>query len=724
MLLILSFSVRHSLSNNAIEDLLMLLSALLPSGASVDMLKSYYKFEQHLPKSDNNNRYVFYCANEVCRSIVATDDSVCGSCSAPVIFDELKKTGNFFIMLSLETQISSILNVNGHLLRTDEPAGSNVPEPLLYRKVTALQDQRNISLTWNVDGVPLFTSSANEIWPIRCTINELPHVVSRKNVIMAGLYFGKGKPDMSSFMTAFSDCVTAVNQSGIEWIHPTTSENVVSKIYPIFCSCDAVARCMVQCIHQFNGAYGCSWCLQEGERVQKGAGQVNVYPLIRQQQRTHANLLECGRIIVAERDGKVTHNKGVKSVSPLFLLHDYGFDMVRGFTVDYMHCVLLGVVRQLIDLWTDAKYRDCDWHLSAAQVCIIDNALLSIKPPCDIKRFPRSIKLAGKWKASELRSFLLFYSMHVLRDILPDVFLKHWLLMVDAVYYLLRKNISSDDLNACELMLRKFVTDVVRLYGIEHMSYNVHQLSHLVDCVRNCGPLWKTSAFPFESHNQILLKLFCGSRFVPEQIAAKFMRLVLIQQLSATAVLCEKNLAAKATVQNCTDRWLNGYPLARSALYIDKTTVAIGNSLFRNLSCSERDLLQSFAPSFANKPCRFYQRVLIHGQSYCTEDYGRNLKTHSYSVLLKNKCLARIISFVVDPVTNKMCIFCRFYKKSGVQLLTHSVPVASHFFVVSLSDTLKAVEACEILSKIVFVGKVGNTDTYFTALQPNTIECD
>jgi hypothetical protein len=102
---------------------------------------------------------------------------------------------------------------------------------------------------------------------------------------------------------------------------------------------------------------------------------------------------------------------------------------------------------------------------------------------------------------------------------------------------------------------------------------------------------------------------------------------------------------------------------------------------------------------------------------YCANEVCR-------SIVATDDSLAGIISFVVDPMTNKMCILCRFYKKSGVQLLTHSVPVASHFFVVSLSDTLKAVEPREIFSKIVFVGIVGNTDTYFTALQPNKIECD
>jgi hypothetical protein len=36
------------------------------------------------------------------------------------------------------------------------------------------------------------------------------------------------------------------------------------------------------------------------------------------------------------------------------------------------------------------------------------------------------------------------------------------------------------------------------MYGIDHVSYNVHLLVHVVLSVRHWGPLWETSAFIFE----------------------------------------------------------------------------------------------------------------------------------------------------------------------------------------------------------------------------------
>lgn len=742
VLLILAFSVRHSLSHLAIGDLLQLLRAMLPMNNSADFLKSYYRFEQCLPSVDNSSKFVFYCGNEYCCALVTSDDQnfdnnndvspedrirLCSSCATTYSISQLKKRGCFFVMLSIASQVSSILDVHGHRLHAGHGNGASatsvtdVQDSVVYKEIAALRDDRtNISFTWNVDGVPIFKSSTNEVWPIRLLINELPPIISRQNVILGGLWFGKGKPNMTSFMQAFVQHIIEVNEEGVQWTNSQTSENTRSLVLPIYCSCDAIARCAVQCIHQFNGAFGCSWCLQPGQRVQKGRGHVNVYPLVDEEPRTHEGLLHCARMVV--QNDTSTHVMGVKSASPLFLLHNLGLDMVRGFPVDYMHSVLLGVVRQFIALWSDSKHHESDWYLSPRKVAIIDKALLSIKPTSDIKRFPRNLKLASKWKASELKNFLLFYSVYVLQDVLPNIYLKHWMLLVEAVYKLLQEDIPLHDLSVCERKLKKFVIDTVRLYGAENMTYNVHQLSHLTACVKNCGPLWRTSAFAFENNNQKLLKLFSGTTFVPEQIAVNFMRLTLMQKLSTT-VLAESDLVGKkAIVQNCVDKWLKGYPLTKSAMYVNENTIAVGSSSVRKLSLQEKTLLQARAP-YVSEECHFYNRALIRGKPYCTALYGQKLRTHSYSVQLKNGCFAQIQYFVVDPVRTVMYIFCNLYSKNNLLAASFSV---NHLHNVSLTDTFVAVQPSDIISKVVFLGKanVGHNDKYFIVQQPNTFECD
>lgn len=53
---------------------------------------------------------------------------------------------------------------------------------------------------------------------------------------------------------------------------------------------------------------------------------------------------------------------GVKGKSVLHSLTD--FDVIQNVPVDYMHCVLLGVVRLLVSLWFDSKYHREPWFVN------------------------------------------------------------------------------------------------------------------------------------------------------------------------------------------------------------------------------------------------------------------------------------------------------------------------------------------------------------------------
>ena len=50
------------------------------------------------------------------------------------------------------------------------------------------------------------------------------------------------------------------------------------------------------------------------------------------------------------------------------------------------------------------------------------------------------------------------------------------------------------------------------------MTINIHNLLHIPNVVKNMGPLWAHSCFPFESANGELLKLFHGSQAGEKQV--------------------------------------------------------------------------------------------------------------------------------------------------------------------------------------------------------------
>ncbi|MGH0122122.1 UNVERIFIED_CONTAM: hypothetical protein FKN15_060546 [Acipenser sinensis] len=170
---------------------------------------------------------------------------------------------------------------------------------------------------------------------------------------------------MSTFLKQFVDDIEQINTEGVKWVHPQNKSTCVSKVYPIICSCDAVARCMLQGIQQFNGAYGCSYCLNKGIVVPKGRGFTRVYPPDEAAARTHEHLIECGERALQNRE---THVLGVKTVSPLILLNpSTGFDMIESFPVDYMHCALLGVTKQFLDMWLNSKNHAFPWYIGTSK---------------------------------------------------------------------------------------------------------------------------------------------------------------------------------------------------------------------------------------------------------------------------------------------------------------------------------------------------------------------
>lgn len=66
---------------------------------------------------------------------------------------------------------------------------------------------------------------------------------------------------------------------------------------------------------------------------------------------------------------------------------------------------------------------------------------------------------------SEFKSWLLYYSMPVLRDILPPVYLAHYSLLVASLHMLSSHCVSNSDMDTAEVYLNTFYRSSVVLYG-------------------------------------------------------------------------------------------------------------------------------------------------------------------------------------------------------------------------------------------------------------------
>ena len=98
--------------------------------------------------------------------------------------------------------------------------------------------KNDISLTWNADGIPVFKSSQYSIWPVQCLINELPPHLRSSNILLTGLWFGKTKPKMNTFLEAFVNECKYLEVKGFCF----GSESIKRRVFALICSSDSPAR--------------------------------------------------------------------------------------------------------------------------------------------------------------------------------------------------------------------------------------------------------------------------------------------------------------------------------------------------------------------------------------------------------------------------------------------------------------------------------------------------
>ena len=204
-----------------------------------------------------------------------------------------------------------------------------------------LSSQNNISLTWNIDGLPVFSSSKFSLWPCYLVVDELPYRLRllKENIIIGGLWFGEEKPNMHVYLKPIIGELVALERHGIEVQSPSVSHPFVSKAALLAGTCDLPAKCLILNTIQFNGMFGCSKCLQSGLSFPTSArGCVHIYPYCSEDPygpaRSRIQHDQDAQQAVAE---KVTVN-GVKGPSWLRKLSNY--DIINGTAIDYMHCVL------------------------------------------------------------------------------------------------------------------------------------------------------------------------------------------------------------------------------------------------------------------------------------------------------------------------------------------------------------------------------------------------
>ncbi|XP_018373627.1 PREDICTED: uncharacterized protein LOC108767945, partial [Trachymyrmex cornetzi] len=355
---------------------------------------------------------------------------------------------NYYLSVDLESQIKTLLHdkkvrqtLLHNLKKIENSYQSNRPhyirdvyDSTIYAKLksrTKSDDSHMLTYNFNTDGAPIFISSKKSMWPLQIIINELPVKMRFRNILLGAFWVGEVEPTpamMNAFLKEF------VVQAKHLQLHGVRIGTEIFRFYPFCCTVDSVARPIIQNRIQFNGYYGCSWCYTQGKYSHKAIR----YPLTKEDElRCHSSHLQ--DVVDATKLGKAV--RGVKG-STILLQLEY-FDFVWGFPIDYMHGDLLGVTRQMLDIWTTPN---SPVYINPKILKIIDNNLVHITPVKEIHRMPRSVSQRSKWKASEWRSWLLFYCLPCLQGHVPEKIMHHMALLVKSIFTLLKELITENEL--------------------------------------------------------------------------------------------------------------------------------------------------------------------------------------------------------------------------------------------------------------------------------------
>lgn len=196
------------------------------------------------------------------------------------------------------------------------------------------------------------------------------------------------------------------------------------------------------------------------------------------------------------------------------------FNIVQKFSLDYMHLTCLGVMRKLILLWMKGPL---SVRLPSSKIKLISSNLRSIKNniPVEFSRKPRDLEEICRWKATELRQFLIYSGPLVLKDCLSEKCYMNFMVLHISMIILISPNLGKY-LEFAQSLLNYFVKSFQVIYGKHLISHNIHGLLHLCQDYKLFGPLDNVSCFPFENFMKTFKAMLRKHEKLLEQIVKRF----------------------------------------------------------------------------------------------------------------------------------------------------------------------------------------------------------
>lgn len=340
----------------------------------------------------------------------------------------------------------------------------------------------NILMQFFIDGLSIARSTRDSFWIIMINIRKASKKRLTPKVI--GLYYGKKKAmDFNDFLWPFVQEVNDILENGIVYNGNVVTPKILNFVL------DAQARTSAKAVKAVTGYFGCDICTTEGDYIHHRTAFLDLDAPLRTDADFRARVYD-----------DYHHKESVLEMLPI--------DMIDAFPLDYLHCVLLGVVSYKLKFIRDTPKTLCTKDFDEINRRI---DIMRESQPIEFQHRLRSfIDDLGFMKGSDFRQYLLYVGPVLLRGIVDEEKVQNLLKLQIASIIFSHERFSMYD-NEANTLMRMFIEDFAAIYHPCHVVYVVHSLRHMKKFIDKYGRWDNFSTFEYESFNSSVKNFLHGN---------------------------------------------------------------------------------------------------------------------------------------------------------------------------------------------------------------------
>ncbi len=171
--------------------------------------------------------------------------------------------------------------------------------------------------------------------------------------------------------------------------------------------------------------------------------------------------------------------------------------------IDSQHLLYAGVNNRMLS-WFVTDSVNFKFKLHSTQIDTINNKLeiAALSLPSEFNRPVKDIRQHKQYKCTQHRSFLLYLSIVVLKDVIPKFQYDHFLLLFVGLRILSDESQFKLNNSVAKNMLREYDEILGSNFGKFRLIFSFHMLIHLADeCLIQNAPLDRFAMWEFETAN-------------------------------------------------------------------------------------------------------------------------------------------------------------------------------------------------------------------------------